>query len=355
MKRLIILIILGLIATEISAQPKANFTTPTSLFNDDLDSLLRGKRKIFVEPFVNQDPGYFNIEMQEHIHTQVIQNLRSSNFLRAKNQYSQYSHTDRWEIVHSKDEAEFYVSGTYHTLPVVTRDKTEEFTQQKVIMYETHALAWGYDRERVSPAFDAIVYAENGFTVPYVVRKFQYKNEVEAFVTMAVKDMDGNVLFEDSVSKKLVHALPEAIGRPYVFPDDKTIPALEKELYTELARIAVWNLMPQTKNYNMNLVEVRPSERSIRRELNRIDYENAEQIAEAIRLYKKVYEQENSKDAALNISRLLFVLGYFADAQEWDVLAGSPDEIVTAGMERYIYLREKSGKPLREKRFVFDF
>ena len=173
-------------------------------------------------------------------------------------------------------------------------------------------------------------------------------------ITIKITNKAGEVLHENSYTGKDEYALTDCVGRPLAFPVDKTLSAMETTIIDAFVFETVWKFLPYLVERSAKLVDIKPSDKKLKKSLRGLDFETTENLLYAAHLYTIIYEKEKNKDAAYNIAILYYLTGYLTDSEEWFKLSESTETWISSAIEFKRYMRKQFSNPLKEKTVKYN-
>lgn len=348
MKKYLIITIILFLSLQLYSQRNA-VVKYTDIYKPDV--ILKGVRSIYIEPFISLNPNTTNATTPVYLKNKLTKKIRMSYVSSNYPIHSQYTHTDWYIIVDDPKDADAIISGTYNA--VTERDRT---VNEQIKKYQVNSLLQSifYNKDKESPNYKRPTGYK--YNVPYVIRKYEYKNKVNMDISIKITNKKGEVLFEDSYSGSGNYVAPEnCYGIPCKIPASKTIAGIEISIMSSFVANTTKKFLPSQNVKSLRLIDVKPSDRDLKKALRRNDFETTEDLYQATYLYKKVYEKEKSADAACNRALLLYVLGYYSEAEEWLKLSGNKKNgWMYNAIKFYEKLRIDLGAPLKERKIVYN-
>lgn len=310
---------------------------------------LEGVSTIYIEPFKNDGSNKYNPDVINYMLIKMTELLSKNNFNASGPVCSQYAHTDWFVIVYDKNEADAVISGTYNVQAEEIRNIIEEQSVDTIlnqwIPYYHKKLPGAHNTK--DPGYHTYV--------PITTRTYEYKNKVSLQVNFKLTDKNGKLLYEFPYTNSKEVALPKTSGTLPTFKKNQNCISLELELVDDFVLKALNDIVPRTAYKHFALKPVDISDKDLKK---KIKYKNLgsqwDAIYETGIAYTEIYKAEKNPNAAYNAAVLFYVLGFYADAEEWLQTSGIKDEIIPAWIKYHRERRQKAGHPLREKRVIYN-
>ncbi len=343
-KYFLIILALSFLGT-LSAQKKRNVNYLETVFPTVvLDSV----RYIYIEPFKNSAIESASPTAAATFKHALADQLRKAVFGDPQLMRSQYANTDWYVITEDISLADAIISGTY-TLNLTEKRDFTDVVKQHEISYQYRSPYY----KRFPDSKDFIYPVPEKHTVPVAERTYKYENSVGISARITITNKNGKELYSQDISKSDAYVLPDITGRPYVIPASKQINVMLNGVISLIAAEFAGKIMPTNKAYVVTLAEVVPSDKDLKKVVKKLDFETTEQLLEATGVYKKVYDMDKSKEAAGNIARLYYILGYYPEAEEWYKTAALTEDWILKNINYNRQIRAKLGAPLKERFVIY--
>ncbi len=310
---------------------------------------LEGVTKIYIEPFKNSDIGSVSATSPTYIKNSLIYEFRKTWYGLSTNTISSFARTDWYIITENRKEADAVISGTFKSTITQENSKPQTISYQKI---DNTVRSWYYRQVPNNENYKQKV--GKFYNVPYVIRKFQYKNAVKMDLTMKITDKSGKILFEDNHTGTEEYTTENCIGRHCAIPSSKSIESLEQLVMEQFVNKVMPKLMPTARLYKLNLRKITTKDKNVRKALRKNQLLTLENFLEVARLYAIVFEKEGNMDAAYNIANIYLVTGYMEDAVEWSKKGKLDDSIVIDIVKSYYNQFEANGLPLPKMRVMYN-